>query len=46
MNIDGLGSETIELLFNENLINNIADIYDLKKEQVEVIGTHGRKICR
>jgi len=30
MNIDGLGSETIALLFENQLINNIADIYELK----------------
>ncbi len=30
MNIDGLGSETISLLFENKLIKNIADIYDLK----------------
>lgn len=43
MNIDGLGSETIELLFKENLIHNIADIYDLKKEQVEELERMGDK---
>jgi DNA ligase (NAD+) len=30
MNIDGLGSETINLLYQNGLINNIADIYTLK----------------
>ncbi|MDR1983521.1 MAG: NAD-dependent DNA ligase LigA [Prevotellaceae bacterium] len=34
MAIDGLGVETIELLYKNNLINNIADLYDLKKEQL------------
>ena len=34
MNIDSLGGETIEQLYNEELINNIADIYELKKEQL------------
>lgn len=34
MNIDGLGSETIELLYKERLIFNYADLYDLKKEQI------------
>ncbi len=29
MNIDGLGEETVELLFNEGLIKNIADLYKL-----------------
>ena len=30
MNIDGLGSETINLLFQNELLHNIADIYELK----------------
>jgi DNA ligase (NAD+) len=34
MNIDSLGAETIEQLFNEGLVKNIADFYDLKKEQL------------
>jgi DNA ligase (NAD+) len=34
MNIDGLGAETVELLFNEGLIYNYADLYELKKEQI------------
>ena len=34
MNIDSLGAETIEQLFKAGLIQNIADIYDLKEEQL------------
>lgn len=34
MNIDGLGAETVDQLFEAGLINNIADLYDLTKEQV------------
>jgi DNA ligase (NAD+) len=34
MNIDSLGSETIEQLFDIGLVKNIADLYDLKKEQL------------
>ena len=34
MNIDGLGAETIELLFKEGLIFNYADLYDLREEQI------------
>ncbi|MBT8318426.1 MAG: NAD-dependent DNA ligase LigA, partial [Lutibacter sp.] len=34
MNIDGLGAETVELLFKEGLINNYADLYELKEEQI------------
>lgn len=29
MNIDGLGAETVDALFEEGLIRNIADLYDL-----------------
>jgi DNA ligase (NAD+) len=34
MDIEGLGTETVELLFNEGLINNYADLYELKVEEV------------
>ncbi|WP_090229061.1 NAD-dependent DNA ligase LigA [Lutibacter maritimus] len=34
MNIDGIGAETIELLFKEGLISNYADLYDLKEAQI------------
>lgn len=34
MDIDSLGGETIEQLYNEGLIKNIADLYELKKEQL------------
>jgi DNA ligase (NAD+) len=34
MNIDGLGEETIDLLFEENLANNIADLYELSYNQL------------
>lgn len=34
MNIDSLGGETIEQLYMAGLIRNIADLYDLKKEQL------------
>ena len=34
MNIDSLGGETINQLYEAGLLNNIADIYDLKKEQI------------
>ncbi len=35
MDIDGIGQETIELLYNEGLAKNITDFYHLKKEQLE-----------
>ncbi len=34
MNVDGLGAETIELLYKEGLIHNYADLYDLRAEQI------------
>ncbi|MEQ9063473.1 MAG: NAD-dependent DNA ligase LigA [Vicingaceae bacterium] len=34
MDIDGLGEETIEQLYDEGLIANMADIYDLTMEQL------------
>ncbi|MDV7188509.1 NAD-dependent DNA ligase LigA [Lutibacter sp. TH_r2] len=34
MNIDGLGAETVELLFKEGLIQNYADLYELTVAQV------------
>lgn len=34
MDIDGLGAETVELLFKEGLVQNYADLYDLKVEQI------------
>ena len=34
MNIDGLGSETIDLLYSQNLLKNIADIYALTQDDI------------
>ena len=34
MNIDGLGSETIDLLYSQGLLHNIADIYILKQDDI------------
>ena len=34
MNIDGLGSETIDLLYSQGLIKNIADIYTLTQDDI------------
>lgn len=34
MNIEGLGGETVSLLFHEGLLSNIADLYRLKKEKI------------
>jgi len=37
MNIDSLGSETIDMLYEKGFIKNIADIYDLNKYKAELI---------
>lgn len=34
MDIEGLGGETVELLFKEGLVQNYADLYTLTKEQI------------
>ena len=34
MDIEGLGGETVSLLFHEGLLSNIADLYRLKKEKI------------
>ena len=34
MNIEGLGSETIDLLYSQGLLKNIADIYNLKQDDI------------
>ncbi len=34
MDIDGLGGETVALLYNNGLLQNYADLYELKKEQI------------
>jgi DNA ligase (NAD+) len=43
MDIDGLGQETIESLYNHGLIKGIADIYLLKKEQLTELERMGDK---
>ena len=34
LNIDGIGQETIEQLYNEKLIKNVADLFALKKQDL------------
>ena len=43
MNIETLGEETVELLFDSGLINCVADIYDLRAEQLAVLPRLGEK---
>ncbi len=43
MDIDGLGDETIELLFKNGLVHNVADVYDLQAEQLSELPRLGEK---
>jgi DNA ligase (NAD+) len=43
MDIEGLGEETIDLLFSKGLIKNIADLYDLQDEQLIPLERLGEK---
>ena len=43
MNIDGLGEETIDLLFKESLLLNVSDLYDLKEEDISPLERMGEK---
>ena len=39
MNIDTLGPERLEMLYATGLVHNVADLYDLKREQLIGLGT-------
>jgi DNA ligase (NAD+) len=43
MNIEGLGEETIDLLFSKNLVRNFPDLYSLKLEQLVPLERLGEK---
>ncbi len=43
MNIDGLGQETIDLLYEQGLLHDVADLYNLKAEQIAVLPGFGEK---
>ncbi|SFE62379.1 DNA ligase (NAD+) [Bacillus sp. OV194] len=43
MNIDGLGEKVIAQLFRENLIQDVADLYKLKKEELLKLERMGEK---
>ncbi len=43
MDIEGLGEETIDLLYRQGLLHNIADIYDLKLEDIAAQERLGEK---
>ena len=43
MNIDGLGSETIDQFYQEGMIHNIADLYALKAPDIACLERMGKK---
>lgn len=43
MNIDGIGSETVDLLFQQGLIRNVADLYMLQPNQLTGLERLGEK---
>lgn len=43
MDIDGIGEETAELLFDCGLVERIADLYDLTQEKLETLDRIGEK---
>ena len=43
MNIDGLGPQAVELLLSNGKIKDIADLYTLRVEDIEVLDRMGRK---
>ena len=43
MDIEGLGEETVDLLFSKGLIRNVADLYDLRLEQLIPLERMGEK---
>lgn len=43
MNIDGVGEETAELLYEKGLVKTSADLYDLTKEQLSILDRFGDK---
>ncbi len=43
LDIDGLGEETVELLYENGLVKDIADLYDLRQEQLAPLPRLGEK---
>lgn len=46
MNIDGIGEETAELLFDSGLVKTIADLYDLKGSDLSKLERIGEKTAQ
>lgn len=43
MDIGGLGEETVDLLYSENLVRNIADLYELKAKEIAELEGMGKQ---
>ncbi len=43
MDVDGLGDETIELLYDKGLVRDVADLFDLEVEQLAQLPRLGQK---
>lgn len=43
LDIEGLGEETVELLYDNALVRNVADLYDLRAEQLAPLPRLGEK---
>lgn len=43
MNIDGLGEETVQLLYDNGLVKDFSDLYDLRREDISVLPRLGEK---
>lgn len=43
MDIEGLGTAVVEMLYSENLIHSVADLYELKKETLAGLERMGEK---
>lgn len=43
MNIEGLGPETVDLFYQEGMINNAADLYTLKEQEIARLERFGEK---
>jgi len=41
MNIDGIGEETVQVLYDAGLIKNVADLYTLRQEDMERLARFG-----
>lgn len=43
MNIEGLGPETVDLFYQEGMINNAADLYNLREQEIACLERFGEK---